>query len=148
MTGYVPDPGAGPPPSLPVYWLGGLSGINLNDHVNYFVDAAGVDLGEMQTTSTEEINYAGGANVQTQVLRGSLVAVTIPMWVQGSSLSNLKTLLVALWAQVDKPPGNTFVTDLDTYTLAWCSRPSSIPRDVNYILNFRADFTLVLTRQP
>ena len=77
---------------VPQYSLSNSAGtIDLNDHSNYWVEAAGADFGSQpQTTWTEEINYAGGPNLQTWVLRGSLIPCTIPMWTQGTSLANVQ----------------------------------------------------------
>ena len=130
--------------SAPKYQLGS---IDLNDKSHYWCDADGVDLGEMQTTWDEQVNLAGGANVQTNVQRGGLVACTFPMWVEGSSTPDLETYLALLWIEVDKAT-NTLVTDSYTYATGYSTRPASIIRDTGYVLNFRAEFVLVIMRQP
>ena len=136
---------------VPKYSLSNSVGtINLNDQSNYWVDAAGADFGSQQTTWSEDINYAGGANVQTQVLRGSLIPCTIPMWTQDTSLANVQANLAALWAVVDAcgVHATTLTTDTETYAIVYSTRPSSIVRDNPYIFGFIANFVLVLMRQP
>jgi Concanavalin A-like lectin/glucanases superfamily len=86
--------------SVANYYLGGL---NLNDQAHYFVDEQGADLSQMQTTWDEQPNYAGGADLQTNVHQGNLLPGTVPMWVEASSKADLDYYLAQLWQQVDKP---------------------------------------------
>ena len=139
--------------SLPQYILSNAFGtINLNDHVNWFIDddAGGVDLGNMQTTWDEAVSIYGGPNAQVNVKRGSLVPVNCPMWCDAASQTDMDTKLAALWAIVDAAGtvATTLQTDTQTFNIGYSTRPASIPRTNLFLLNFHAEFTLVLTRQP
>ncbi len=129
--------------SAPVVQLGA---INLNDQANYFVTMEGFDLGQMQTTWDEQVNYSGGANVQTNIIRTALVPVTIPMYIQGSSQSNLLSLISALWVEVDKS-SNTLTVDSVAYSVVYNTRPAII-RDSLFWQQNLAQFVLVLMRTP
>ena len=124
-----------------------LGSIDLNDGVHYFVDPLGVNFGQMQTTWDEEANYASGANVQCNVKRSALVVVTIPMWVQGSSYTDLEYWIEHLWNEVDLP-SNSLVHNNKIYTIVYSTRPDTIERDQTFVLSYRAHFTLTLMRQP
>ena len=129
--------------SIPVIQLGA---INLNDQANYFVLMDGFDLGQMQTSWDEQVNYSGAANVQTNIVRTSLLPVTIPMYIQGSSTANVNALLAALWVEVDKA-SNTLTVDGTGYNVVYSTRPAII-RDSLFWQQNLAQFILVLMRQP
>ena len=135
----------------------GFATINLNDQVNLWVEADGFDIGAKQTTWDEQVSYAGGANVQTHVVRSGLVPVTIPMWAQGSSVTNLEVnVLNPIWAMIEASssayPISFTLKDTTgtppTSTIPYCSRPATMPRGNEYWLLYRQYFTLVLMRLP
>jgi uncharacterized Zn finger protein len=125
-----------------------LGNLNLNDGTTYTVDAEGVNLGQIQTTWDEQVNYSGAANIQTNVIRSALIPVTIPMHVKGTSIVNLNALLTALWVEVDKPYNTLTITDTGTYNIVYSTRPDTIEYGTGYSLDFRAEFILVLMRKP
>lgn len=124
-----------------------LGNINLNDQINYFVDSVGMNLGQPQTTWEETVSYSGAINQQINVSRKSLVMVTIPMWVVGTSISNLSSLLNALWVEVDKA-SNTLAVDGEIHNIVYSTRPETLERDNVYENQYRAYFTLTLMRTP
>lgn len=128
----------------------GLTTIDLNNMTTHFIDNEGVNLGNRQTTWDEEPSYAGGNNSQVNVRRGALIHASIPMRVKGTSVSDLKTKLDALWTMVetctDASPG-TLTWDAESYTIVYSTRPETVYRDPFYQLGFLARFTLVLTRR-
>ncbi len=124
-----------------------LGAINLNNGTTHRIMPKGFNLGQKQTTWDEQPNYASGANIQTNVQRGGLVLVTIPMLITGTSVADLKTKLDALWVEVDKA-SNTLTIDGESYSIVYSTRPTDIERDSGYENTFRAFFTLVLTRTP
>jgi len=125
-----------------------LDGLNLNDGVNYFVMANGINLGERQTTWEEVPSYAGVSSVQVNVQRGALIPVTLPMMVKGSSLNDLKVKLDELWAKVESTTSVTLVVDSESFTIVHSTRPDTVERNQQYELGYIAQFTLVLTREP
>lgn len=125
-----------------------LGAINLNDQSHYFVGSEGLNLGNMRTEWDEIGTYAGLVNAQANVRRGGLIPITIPMRVTGTSLSNLNTLLNALWSEVDQPINTLQVGSSEFYDIVYSSRPESIERDPFYQLGYTARFTLTLMRKP
>ena len=130
----------------------GQTTINLNNQTTHFVGGDGFNLGQPQTTWDEAVNYSGGAAAQVAVQRKHLVPVTIPMWVVGSSVSNLNTLLSTLWTMVDActtaSPGTLQVASETAMNIVYSSRPEDLLRDNRYEMQYRAFFTLVLMREP
>jgi len=126
--------------------------INLNNQSTHFVGESGFNYGGPQTTWDEAISYSGGASTQVNVQRKHLIPVTIPMWVVGSSVSNLNTLLSTLWTLVDTctnaAPGTLQVASETAMNIVYSTRPEDLERNTVYELQFRAYFTLVLMRQP
>jgi hypothetical protein len=124
-----------------------LGSLNINNGSTYFVLNKGVNLGTNQTTFDEVPNYSGAANAQTNVQRGHLIKMTIPMMVKGTSVSNLLSNLNSLWTEVDKAT-NTLTWDSESFTIVYSSRPETIERDEFFQLGFQARFTLELMREP
>jgi len=125
-----------------------LGAINLNDRVNYFVEREGMNLGQRQTTWEEVPSYvASQVDLQVNVRRSSFVTVVIPMWVQGTSVSDLNSHLNALWSEVDKA-SNRLTVDDEVFNIVYSTRPETLERDNTYELGYRAYFTLVLMRSP
>lgn len=123
-----------------------LGSLNINDGTNYFVDAENVNMGQKQKTWDEVPSYAGTANAQVNISTTSLVPVTIPMRVKGSSASDLNTKLSALWTEVDKSTNTlTFQSD-SAYSIVHSTRPDTVLR--THVGQFWAEFTLVLMRTP
>lgn len=124
-----------------------LGAINLNDGDHYFVDNYGFSLGNKQTVWDEVTSYAPGPNVQVNVRRTSLIPVTIPMRVHGTSLNELESKLDALWVEVDAAT-NTLTAGGDSYDVVYSTRPDTIERDPMFQLGYDAHFTLVMMRKP
>lgn len=124
-----------------------LGSLDLNNQLTYFVDNEGVNLGQPQTTWDEVPSYAASANAQVNVSRRGLIPVTLPMRVVGTSASDLRANLAALWNEVDKV-SNTLIVGDETYDIVISSRPATIERDPLYVLGHTARFTLQLYRKP
>lgn len=130
----------------------GETTVTLNDGTNYFVQNRGVNLGQPQTTWEEVENYASTANTQVNVhAKKGLIAVSIPMMVKGSSVSDLLTKLQAIWDLIDActydSPG-TLTWDTESFNIVYSTRPQEIERDPQFQLGFMARFTMVLMRKP
>ena len=128
--------------------------IDLNNQATptgYFVDAEGFIPGPpARITWDEAPNYAGGVgqvNIQTK----NLIAVPIPMWVVSNSVANLNTALGSLWTLVQActwaSPGTLQIASETSMTIVTSDLPQDLQRDTTYELQYRASFTLVLTRR-
>ena len=132
---------------------GSPANIDLNNQASptgYFVDAEGFLPGQPKTTWDEAPNYSGGVG-QVNIVTKNLVPVTIPMWVQSNSVANLNSALSSLWALVQActwaSPGTLQIASETSLTIVTSTLPEDIQRDSAYELQFRAYFTLVLTRK-
>jgi hypothetical protein len=125
-----------------------LGAIDLNDGINYFVDNQEFNVGQKQTVWEEVPSYSNSANAQVSVQTNSLVPVTIPMRVKGSSVSDLESKLDALWVEVDKLSNTLTVGGTEYYDIVYSTRPDMVERDSMYQLGFNAFCTLVLMRKP
>lgn len=123
-----------------------LDGLNINDHVNYFV-LPGFDPGVREVSWREHRGHAGRSAAQTGIDDSSLVEMRLPMMVTGSSESNLKTKLSAIHAKLADADGKSFVYGTTTYELAVCP-DFTVPHDQAYHLSHRAIFEMRLVRKP
>jgi len=133
---------------------GSPASIDLNNQATptgYFVDREGFLPGPpARITWDEAPNYASGmgqVNIQTK----NLIAVPIPMWVVSNSVANLNTALSNLWALVQActwaSPGTLTIASESSMTIVTSDLPQDLQRDSEYELQYRASFTLVLTRK-
>jgi len=127
--------------------------IDLNNQATptgYFIEAEGFIPSLAKTTWEEMPNYSGGVG-QVNVVTKNLVPVTIPMFVQSNSVANLNTALSSLWTLVQTctyaDPGTLQIASEAAMTIVTSTLPEDLERDTTYELQYRAYFTLILTRR-
>jgi hypothetical protein len=129
----------------------GVTTVNLNDQVNYFMDNEGFIPGLRNITWDDVPCYTGGV-AQVNVQMDNNIPVLIPMWVQGSSVTDLNTKLGAIWALVEAcsflDPGGLQIGSESSLTIVQSTLPQDLERSSGYELKFRAEFTLTLMRKP
>ena len=125
-------------------------GLNLNDGVVYSL-LPGFDPGVPGYVFEEA--YALGAITPMQLRQHAeekLIAMTIPLKIQGTSEANLQALVAAINALIDAGP-QTLVHGPVGYTLSYnCvySQRPAFPRQELVTSVFSADVTLTLLRTP
>lgn len=96
-------------------------GLNLNDGTNYFL-LPGFDPGAEELSYDEIIGLNGGV-IQTNVTEAHFITMTVPLRIQGSSLSDLDSKVQALNAKIAAGP-QTLVYGSTSYDCARSQRVS------------------------